>query len=228
MYRTLLFDFDGTVVPSLELWLQAFHHAVHHYGRELPDQTIIDRFYYRDYADICEEFDLPSGPELRDTVHEGLAIAFEAATLYDGVLPLIDAARANGMRVGMVTTSPRPPVMQVLDAHGVADRFDTIVTGDDVTHCKPHPEPIHLALSRLGESHENALMIGDYLFDILAAKAAGVASALFLPERHARFYDFPKLLATGPDIVIGHYSELAKILNLPLSPTNAVLSGAIA
>lgn len=214
MYRTLLFDFDGTLVPSLELWLQAFQYALRQYDRELPERTIIDRFYYREYDDICAEFGLPSGTELRDLVHEGLAITFETATPYDGVLPLIDAAREAGLNVGMVTTSPRAPVMQVVSRFGIESRFDTIVTGDDVTHCKPHPEPILLALSNLHERPERAIMIGDYIFDIVAAKAAGVAAALFLPDGHARFYDFARLRATEPDIVIQRYIDLAEFLGL--------------
>jgi len=214
MYRTILFDFDGTLVPSLELWLQAFQYALAQYDRTLPDQTIIDRFYYREYADICAEFDLPSGPELRDHVHDGLTISFQKAGLYEGVQQLIESCRASDMKVGLVTTSPRLQVMVVLTRLGIAGLFDTIVTGDDVTHCKPHPEPVLLALSNLSESHDATLFVGDYIFDVVAGRAAGTKTALFLPERHRRFYDFDRLRATGPDIVFASYHDLASHLGL--------------
>ena len=220
MYKTLLFDFDGTLVPSLELWLQAFQYALAQYDRELPEQTIIDRFYYREYVDICAEFDLPSGPDLREHVHDGLTIAFTKAELYDGVRAVLLTARAGGLRVGLVTTSPRMQVMVVLNRLGVSDLFDTIVTGDDVVNFKPHPEPVLLALANLGETADGTLFIGDYIFDVVAGRAAGARTALFLPTAHARFYNLDKLLATSPDFVFDSYPKLGELI----APAPALLA----
>jgi pyrophosphatase PpaX len=214
MYSTLLFDFDGTLVPSLELWLQAFQYAVSQYGRDIPEQTIIDRFYYRDYVDVCAEFGFPSGEELRDHVHDGLTIAFTSAELFEGVKDLLAKARSTGKRVGLVTSSPRMQVESVLSRVGIDKAFDTIVTGDDVVNFKPHPEPVLMALSNLDARADETLFVGDYVFDVLAGRAAGTTTALFLPDRHARFYDFDKLRATEPDLVFHNYHALASHLDL--------------
>ena len=56
--------------------------------------------------------------------------------------------------------------------------FDTIVTCDDTDKHKPDPEPVNIALERLGSRPEEAVMIGDSIFDILCAKGAGVKSVL--------------------------------------------------
>ncbi|MGO8673990.1 MAG: HAD family hydrolase [Capsulimonadaceae bacterium] len=212
MYSTVLFDFDGTLVPSLDLWLQAFQYALSRYERTLPVQTIIDRFYYRDYQDICDEFDLPNGDELRDHVHAGLDISLKKAEPCEGVLDVLRYLCASGRPTGLVTTSPRAPVMDVLCRLEIENLFDIIVTGDDVEHCKPHPEPILLALRRLDEPIETALMVGDYVFDVVAGRAAGTSTALYLPEIHRPFYDFDALSATGPTMIFHHYSELLSIL----------------
>lgn len=214
MYRTILFDFDGTLVPSLELWLRAFQYAIAQYGREIPEQTIIDRFYYRDYSDVCAEFGFPSADELRDHVHDGLTIAYQSAELFDGARELLGAVKAAGMKTGLVTSSPRLQVSTALSLLGIDGAFDTIVTGDDIVNYKPHPEPVLLALSRLEETPDGALFVGDYIFDVLAGNAAGVTTALFLPDRHTRFYDFDKLRATGPDLVFSSYHDLGKHLGL--------------
>ncbi len=50
-----------------------------------------------------------------------------------------------------------------------------LITSGDVCHAKPHPEPILLALDRLGASPSQAWMIGDHSVDMQAAQAAGVA-----------------------------------------------------
>jgi len=97
MYRTILFDFDGTLIPSLDLWLQAFQYAISQYGREIPEQTIIDRFYYRDYADVCAEFDFPSATEMERHVHDGIATAYETAVLFDHALDVLNAGRSAGL-----------------------------------------------------------------------------------------------------------------------------------
>jgi pyrophosphatase PpaX len=214
MYRTILFDFDGTLVPSLDLWLQAFQYAISKYGREIPEQTIIDRFYYRDYADVCAEFEFPNAVEMEKHVHEGLTTAYEAAELFDDARQVLDAVRAAGMKTGLVTSSPRLQVSVALSRLGIDDKFDTIVTGDDIVNFKPHPEPVLLALSNLGEQPGETLFVGDYIFDVLAGNAAGTTTVLFLPDRHTRFYDFDKLRATGPDLTFTSYRDLAHHLDL--------------
>src|SRR3569833_3160246 len=184
MYKTILFDFDGTLVPSLDLWLQAFQYAIAQYGREIPEQTIIDRFYYRDYADVCAEFDFPSGEEMAKHVHDGIAVAYESAELFDDARKVLAAVGAAGMKTGLVTSAPRPQVVAALNRLGIDVFFDTIVTGDDIVNFKPHPEPVLLALSNLDELPENTLFVGDYIFDVLAGNAAGTTTGLFLTLIH--------------------------------------------
>lgn len=214
MYQTILFDFDGTLTPSLELWLQAFQYALRQYERELPEETIIRRFFYRDYHDVVQEFDLPSGPELERHVHDGLSLAFASPRLFPGVLDVLDFCRADGTTLGLVTSSPRKQVLSVLGRLGVETYFEAIVTGDDITHYKPHPEPVQKALGLLGKSPTETLFVGDYLADVLAGQAAGTKTALFLPGQHERFYDFAALRALGPDFVFSAYGELREHLRL--------------
>src|SRR3569833_4698900 len=114
MYKTILFDFDGTLVPSLDLWLQAFQYAIAQYGREIPEQTIIDRFYYRDYADVCAEFDFPSGEEMAKHVHDGIAVAYESAELFDDARKVLAAVGAVGLLSGLVSLSLCSLVVAVL------------------------------------------------------------------------------------------------------------------
>lgn len=54
------------------------------------------------------------------------------------------------------------------------DLFDVIITGDDVSNPKPHPEGVHKALKQLGVKSTEAVYLGDSNADILAGKQAGV------------------------------------------------------
>ncbi len=214
MYNTVLFDFDGTLTPSLELWLQAFQYALRQYERELPEETIIQRFFYRDYHDVVKEFDLPSGPELERHVHDGLTLAFAEPRLFPGVRDVLDFCRGRNLTLGLVTSSPRKQVVAALARLGVDGYFEAVVTGDDITHYKPHPEPVLKALGMLGRPPEGTLFVGDYLADVLAGQAAGTRTALFLPNQHQRFYDFAALRALEPDFVFSAYEELREHLQL--------------
>src|SRR3569833_3329636 len=127
MYKTILFDFDGTLVPSLDLWLQAFQYAIAQYGREIPEQTIIDRFYYRDYADVSAEFDFPSGEEMAKHVHDGIAVAYESAELFDDARKVLAAVGAAGMKTGLKTTTPQPQNDTTHNHQNNDNNNDTIV-----------------------------------------------------------------------------------------------------
>ena len=212
--QTVLFDFDGTLTPSLELWLQAFQHALAQYAREVPEEIIIGRFFYRPFEDVAREFDLPSGEEFGAHVHAGLSRAFETPRLHPGVRDVLDFCRASGLARGLVTSSPRPQVTGALARLGVAGDFAAVVTGDDVTHFKPHPEPVQRALRLLDAEPARTLFVGDYTADVLAGRAAETRTALFLPDPHTRFYDFEALRATRPDFAFTDFSELREHLTL--------------
>jgi len=62
--------------------------------------------------------------------------------------------------------------------------FDVIVTSDETAHHKPHPEPILLALERLGAAPGDAAYVGDSPFDVGSARAAGVFAVA--PQARAR------------------------------------------
>ncbi|BDI30980.1 pyrophosphatase PpaX [Capsulimonas corticalis] len=208
MYRTLLVDFDGTLTPSLTLWLQAFQYALDKLGRTVPEDTIIKRFYYRPYEETAAEFDLGSGKVFEGHVMDGLTITLAKAELFPGALDMLEAARELRMAVALVTSSPRPQVMSGLRNMGIEDAFDVIVSGDDVRHFKPHPEPVFKALHLLERGPDECLFVGDYTTDVLAGHAAGVHTALHLPAEHEPFYDFEMLRATRPTFTFTHYAEL--------------------
>ena len=215
MYRTILFDFDGTLTPSLDCWLSAFVFALDRYGVTLDEGEIIRRCFYRPYADVVADLQLPSSDELRDLVYEGLDIAFRDAILFPGVLSLLRDLRDRAKNLGIVTSSPRAVVSEALESLGIASFFGAVVSCDDCDRHKPDPAPLMLALERLGRGTEDAIYIGDYIVDVQAGRAAGMGTALHLPERHTRFYDFDRLRSTQPDFIFTEYSELSEYLLSP-------------
>ncbi|MGO4076160.1 HAD-IA family hydrolase, partial [Staphylococcus aureus] len=74
----------------------------------------------------------------------------------------------RGFKLGIVTTKIRDTVLMGLKLTGLEPFFEVIVTLDDVQNEKPHPEPVQLAISKLGSDPHEAVMIGDNYHDILS------------------------------------------------------------
>lgn len=215
MYRAILFDFDGTLVPSLPLWVKCYQSAMHRFDHMLSEEDIIKRCFYRDWDVIANEFAIDDPEDLRLHVENGVREALLGSQLFPLALSLIQRCRALGLQTALVTSAARHIVEHALPSFLLHDQFEAVICADDVNHFKPHPEPIQKTLRLLGRQPHEAIMIGDSSADMKAGKAAGTATALFLPDAHARFHSFELLRATEPDHIFSDHRELPAILGLP-------------
>ncbi len=92
-------------------------------------------------------------------------------------LELLAALRARGARVGILTRNTLHHAQVTIEAAGLGGHFDVenIVTRDHGP-AKPEPHGILMLLERWGARKESAVMVGDYLFDLQAGRAAGVTT----------------------------------------------------
>jgi pyrophosphatase PpaX len=215
MYTTIIFDFDGTLAPSLELWMKAFQHAFRSQNLELTDPHLFIKYFYQPLPITAAECGITSIPEYIKQVEKGYFEAFKAIRLFPQVPELLANCKLAGLATALVTSTPRPWIDATLEKLGLTNAFDTIVTSSEVKAPKPHPESLLLALQRLGKKPQESLAIGDSIGDILAGKAAATATALYLPEQNARFYNFDELRATQPDFIFSQYEQLLEYLGLP-------------
>lgn len=92
---------------------------------------------------------------------------------------VIQTVRDSGKVTGLVTTRGPISLGRVLDLHGFSDSFDVIIGGGDVKRRKPHPEPLAIALGKLGINPERSMYVGDDQdADVGAAMALGMKTAL--------------------------------------------------
>lgn len=179
MIDTILFDLDGTLLDTNELIIQSFHHAlqVHELTPVLrgdiigqmgkPLREMISLFSKRTEVDDI----VVSYREFNLRKHDEMVLIFPQ------VKETLAALYAQGIKLGVVTSKVRLTVARGLELFGLMPYLSAIVTSDDVSQPKPHPESVFLALSRLDAKPENTLMVGDSQYDLLAAQGAGVRSA---------------------------------------------------
>lgn len=207
-YQAYLFDWDGTLARTLEIWLRVLKHELAARDINATDEDIAKGF--GDWSHFTElglaKTELPDFAEKVKT--EAIA-ELPHVPLYDGVQDMFARLRQAGKRTALITTSPRETV-DAAQAHGeLVAQFDCLVTGDRITAHKPDPEGIELALQELGIEKDKAVMLGDSDKDLGAAKNAGIDSILFYPASHEIFYDRLQLeVAYRPVKVITDWSEL--------------------
>jgi len=213
--RAVLFDFDGTLSPSLPLWIKSYQLALLHYQVTLTDAEVLQRCFFRDWSDVAADLGIGSPETLQARVGASLQEVFLEAELFPLARSLVEHCRAHDLRTALVTSSPRSIVGGVLTRLDLHALFDFTICGDEVGNHKPHPEPVMTALSALGLAAHEAVMVGDSHVDILAGKAAGTRTALYLPDDHHCFHDTGRLRATAPDHIFDDHAELPRFLGLP-------------
>ncbi|WP_416140894.1 phosphoglycolate phosphatase [Halomonas sp. HK25] len=124
--------------------------------------------------------------------------------LYPGVRECLDALRARGLLLALVTNKPHAFIAPLLEGLGLADHFTLCLGGDSLPEKKPHPAPLLHVASHFGLSPERCLMVGDSRHDIAAGKAAGF---LTLAVPYGYNHGEP-VRESGPDGVVESLVEL--------------------
>lgn len=216
MKRCVLFDLDGTLIDTWDLYVRAM-------ARTLEEISLEEA-----PADRLATLRLNSEPRLlgyfipQDEVggaHRRFLANYQAlhATcfggVYPGVLDLLNILRSRGHRTGIVTGKSRG-AWEITLRHIPLYPFDTLVFDDDVSEPKPDSEGIVKAMADLGASPSETIYVGDSLSDLEAATAAGVQ---FLGARwsktEAEISTFENAAAgIGPYTCIGHPGEVERFL----------------
>lgn len=128
--------------------------------------------------------------------------------VYDGVVEGIEWMKAQGYRVACVTNKAEAFTLPLLKEKGLHDYFEVVVSGDTCEKKKPDPMPLLHAAELLGESAENALMIGDSKSDVKAARAAGFhIFAMTYGYNHGE-----DIRDYHPDVIMDSFTELPNYL----------------
>jgi HAD superfamily hydrolase (TIGR01509 family) len=171
---------DGTLVDTEPYWIEAEYQLVAEFGGTWTDEDsrllignalMTSAEYIRDRGGV----DLP----LVDIVHRLQAHVIDqvsrVANWQPGARELLAELRAAGVPQALVTMSWTPLAEAVL-RHLPEGTFDVVVTGDQVAHGKPHPEPYATAARRLGVETGGCVAIEDSPTGVASAEAAGAVT----------------------------------------------------
>ncbi len=180
--QTFLFDLDGTLIDSIRLILDSYHHTLAAHG--LPQRT--DEDWLRGVGtplnvQFAEWHDQGMLDALIATYREyNLANHDRMVTVYPGIVAAVDAIRRAGRRTGLVTSKNRSGAQRGLALAKLEPMMDVLVCADEVANPKPHPEPVEKALALLGADPATTVYVGDSIHDMVSGRDAGVRTAAAL------------------------------------------------
>jgi len=206
VYRYYFFDWDGCLAHTLPFWLSGYRAALGRRGLH-PSDAVIVRELFSDWTSP-ERFGVPDAGRFVEEMAAYLQEHAGEFALNPHIVEVLTRLKALGRTTALLTACRRAIVLPALSRLGVDPLLDLVLTVEDVARPKPDPEVVLLALRRLGARPQEALFIGDSDKDILAARAAGVDMALYLPEHNRGYYDDELVRSWGPDRVIRDFREL--------------------
>lgn len=175
MIDAFIFDVDGTLADTFPLILKAFNRFAFKYtGRKWSVAELVSKFGPTE-TDIIEAEVVPElRPEAIEYYYKAYEDCHDGTPFFGGIPELLSELEGLGKPLAVYTGKGRRSADITLDKLGIAKKFNPVITGDDVTRAKPHPEGILNIIEQWNIPPEKAAMVGDNHNDIIAGRAAGV------------------------------------------------------
>lgn len=179
----MVFDLDGTLIDSESLVLEAYMAAARRHDVPFTHEQFLSLVgRHRQHSEMkMREYFGETFPLEQFYASVGEHVGDRHAPLKPGVIALLDKLDLSGTPYALATSSGPGWVTKHFAAHNFADRFRGIVTREDVTHGKPHPEPYMKASTILGHLPPDILAVEDSPTGVASAHAAGLMT-LMIPD----------------------------------------------
>jgi phosphoglycolate phosphatase len=210
-YHLVVFDFDGTLVDSARCITRSLERALADCGRAC------------DASVIGEQIGLPlhtilrtAAPGIEDDAIEEVIAAYrrhyarlehELIAAFPGVRDTLRALREAGIALAIATNKLTSRAEVTVERLGLRPLFTAIVGADQARHPKPHPEMLRRVLALAGRAPDEALMVGDTVWDLEMAARAGVASCAVTWGNHP----LPRLQEAGPAHIVQSFPALLDV-----------------
>jgi len=211
-FLNIFFDLDGTLTDSAPGIINSRVYALSKYNIS-PDKRLLYKFIGPPLRESFAKYYGFSGKQIEEAIafyREYFSVkGIYENSLYDGIKPLLESLKSDGRRLYLATSKPHEYAVEVLKNFGIYDYFTDIGAASfDGSHVDK-VEILHSLIKRAGiNRRDESVMIGDRLYDIIAAKSAGFYSIGVLYG----YGEKEELTKAGADFLVQSVTELLDLL----------------
>ncbi len=177
MIKGIVFDFDGTIVDSMEMVFNALNDALKKRGLPSIEVELLGRMAGLPLIDIISakaHITESAAKEIEKDVFEAYtAFCRTRCQLLPHVERTLKTLKSKQIKLGLLTTTPSKPLGVVASKFSLKDYFDIMLAKEDVKN-KPNPEGLNKIIAEFKIKKDECLYVGDSPIDILTGKAAGI------------------------------------------------------
>lgn len=212
--EAILFDMDGVLADSEVMWNQIdgamlAECGVQYHGEHKAD--VLGKSFPIALQFYIDTFHLTQSIEQLNARRTAIAIDYYGSKIdvFPDVHGVLSALKAREIPLGVATSSVGALIRPFLQRHGIAEYFQAIITGEEVTHGKPHPDIYLKAAAKVGIAPEKCLVVEDALSGVQAGKSAGM-TVVAIPD--PRFMDVT-LYPGQCDYILDNLGELTALVD---------------
>lgn len=214
--RIVLFDLDGTLVDTVPDLAAATDHMLAALELPLAGEERVRNWVGHGVNHLVKRALAAGGGSELELFEPGLKLFLDYyadhlsdhSLIYPSVAEALNELADCGLRLGVVTNKPARFTEPLLESIGLRGVFHAVVSGDTVTEKKPAPEPLLHAVRLCEGMPRQAVMVGDSMTDVEAARRAGLG-VIGVPYGYNHG---DKVFWTAPDVIIQSLGELPALL----------------
>lgn len=208
MIRAVLFDVDGTLMDNNTLHIQAWKEAFRPY-KHLDEPELLKHVGKGSESyikSLAPELTASDQAAIRDSKRALYREIGAAAAPFPGAQAALREAHRRGLAIALASSANRTEIDRYVGLMGIDDLVSAVVTASDVARTKPDPDLFLAALAKLDVPPHAAFVVGDTVYDVLAARAAGMPTIAVLSGGLPR----EALESAGAYAVLRDVGELAE------------------
>ena len=211
MKNTILFDMDGVIVDTEPLAIKRSIKALESYGFNYDLDILkscIGTSFARTFEILAEMINQPLPEDYEETENSFYPphlVDYKTIKLNNLDL-LLDYLKINNYKTAICSSSPIERIHIILESLGLSDYFDVILSGEQFTHNKPHPEVYLNAMKQLNADPSECIIIEDSEIGLQAGNEAGATTIALLND----FYEIDSSIA---DFIINDFKEVLDMLD---------------
>ena len=177
MYKTILFDLDGTLLDTTDGVIEAVKITIQELGLKMPNEDVLKAFVgppmqssFQKYFDLDKETALKNANLFRANYKKH---SLFIAKPYAGSLELLEYLKENGCKLAVATNKSHENAMGILDKFGISKYLDYAL-GSDLEGKLTKKDIVNICIEKLNAKKEECVLIGDSTADSTGAKEAGI------------------------------------------------------